>query len=132
MKITLDTLPTIIFELKPGDRIFLKGNLWAGKTTFSQALIKKFLRDDAVQVTSPTYTYYQTYPNNLYHFDLYRVSAVEDIDRIGAREIFDDPESICIIEWPEILDGVVKPTKIITMTYQEDWREVSIMDCQAL
>lgn len=103
MKITLDTLPDFLFDLVPGDRIFLIGNLGAGKTTFAQALIRKFLKNTEASITSPTYTYYQSYPGNLYHFDLYRVDHPDDIIRIGAEEIFDDPESICIIEWPEIL-----------------------------
>lgn len=131
MKITLETLPQILFNLNPGDRIFLKGNLGAWKTTLAQALIKRFLNDSQKIITSPTYTYYQSYENNLYHFDLYRVEHVDDIIRIGAEEIFDDPTSICIIEWPEILWDRVKPTKIITLSEQDGWREVSILDCQA-
>ena len=115
MRITLETLPDILFDLKPGDRIFLKGGLGAGKTTFSQALIRHFLKNESLHVTSPTYTYYQSYPHNLYHFDLYRIEHPEDIIRIGAEEIFDNPDSICIIEWPEILAEHVQPTKIITL-----------------
>lgn len=131
MKITLETLPNILFDLHPGDRIFLKGNLWAGKTTFSQALIRKYLKDPLREVTSPTYTYYHTYPDNLYHFDLYRLGHIDEIVRIGAEEIFDNPESICIIEWPEILDDTIKATKIVTLMEIDEWRDVSIVDCQA-
>lgn len=131
MNITLENLPNFLFELKPGDRIFLMGNLWAGKTTFAQALIRYFLKNTELVVHSPTYTYYHAYPNNLYHFDLYRVEQKEDIIRIGAEEIFDDPKSICIIEWPEILWDTVTPTKVIKLTETEQWREISISDCQA-
>lgn len=130
MKITLDTLPDFLFDLVPGDRIFLIGNLGAGKTTFAQALIRKFLKNPEASITSPTYTYYQSYPDNLYHFDLYRVEHPDDIIRIGAEEIFDDPESICIIEWPEILWENISPTKVIKLTENELWREISITDCQ--
>lgn len=130
MKITLDTLPDFLFDLVPGDRIFLIGNLGAGKTTFAQALIRKFLKNTEASITSPTYTYYQVYPDNLYHFDLYRVEHPDDIIRIGAEEIFDDPESICIIEWPEILWENISPTKVIKLTENELWREISITDCQ--
>lgn len=131
MKITLETLPDFLFDLNPGDRIFLIGNLGAGKTTFAQALIRKFLKNPEASITSPTYTYYQTYPNNLYHFDLYRVEHPDDIIRIGAEEIFDNPESICIIEWPEILRESVTPTHIIRLSETEEWREISISNCQA-
>lgn len=116
MKITLETLPEVLFDLVPGDRIFLIGQLGAGKTTFAQALIRRFLGNPEATITSPTYTYYQTYPNNLYHFDLYRVEHADDLIRIGAEEIFDNPNSICIIEWPEKTFETVKPTKIITLT----------------
>ena len=130
MKITLETLPDFLFDLRPGDRIFLKWKLWAGKTTFSQALIRRFLWDETLAITSPTYTYYQKYPNNLYHFDLYRVEHVDEIVRIGAEEIFDDPESICLIEWPEILGTTLAPTRIVELS--EDWpdRTISITNCQ--
>lgn len=131
MKITLDTLPDFLFDLHPGDRIFLIGNLGAGKTTFAQALIRRFLKNPEASITSPTYTYYQTYPDNLYHFDLYRVEHADDIIRIGAEEIFDNPESICIIEWPEILWESVTPTHIIRLTETGEWREISISNCQA-
>ncbi len=130
MKITLETLPEVLFDLVPGDRIFLIGQLGAGKTTFAQALIRRFLWNPEATITSPTYTYYQTYPNNLYHFDLYRIEHVDDLIRIGAEEIFDNPNSICIIEWPEKTFETVKPTKIITLTEIEGWREISITNCQ--
>lgn len=119
MKITLETLPDFLFDLHPGDRIFLIGNLGAGKTTFAQALIRRFLKNPEASITSPTYTYYQSYPKNLYHFDLYRVEHADDVIRIGAEEIFDNPENICIIEWPEILGESVSPTKVIKLTENE-------------
>ncbi len=130
MKITLENLSSFLFDLHPGDRIFLEGNLGAGKTTFSQALIKKHLGNTHLSVTSPTYTYYQQY-GDIYHFDLYRVESKEDITRIGAEEIFDDPDSICLIEWPEKCFGTVEPTKRIILKETEAWREISIMNCQA-
>lgn len=130
MNITLDTLPDFLFDLHPGDRIFLVGNVWAGKTTFAQALIQRFLNDTAIHIPSPTYTYYHSYPKNLYHFDLYRAFHTDDIIRIGAEEILDNSESICIIEWPGILDGTVNPTKIVKLTETKQWREISITDCQ--
>jgi tRNA threonylcarbamoyl adenosine modification protein YjeE len=115
MKITLETLSDFLFDLAPGDRIYLIGKLGAGKTTFAQALIRRFLDNSNISITSPTYTYYQSYPKNLYHFDLYRVDHEEDLIRIGAEEVFDDSESICIIEWPEKTYGTVTPTKIIEL-----------------
>lgn len=130
MKITLETLPEVLFDLVPWDRIFLVGQLGAGKTTFAQALIRRFLSNPEAIITSPTYTYYQSYPNNLYHFDLYRIEHADDLVRIGAEEIFDNPESICIIEWPEKTFETIQPTKIIKLEEIEWWREISITNCQ--
>ena len=130
MKITLETLPEVLFDLVPWDRIFLVGQLGAGKTTFAQALIRRFLSNPEAIITSPTYTYYQSYPNNLYHFDLYRIEHTDDLVRIGAEEIFDNPESICIIEWPEKTFETIQPTKIIKLEEIEGWREISITNCQ--
>jgi len=132
MKITLKNLPSFLFLLKPGDRIFLKWPLWSWKTTFSQALIRNFLKDQSLSITSPTYTYYTQYPNDLYHFDLYRITHKNDIMRIWAEEIFDDPQSICIIEWPEIVEDIIEPTRIIELYDNEQWKEISITNCQAV
>ncbi len=131
MLVKKEQLEKILFTLHPGDRIFLQGTLGAGKTTFAQGLIRKFLRDPHLVVPSPTYTYYQSYPENLHHFDLYRVTHESDILRIGAQEIFDDPESICIIEWPERLEWIITPTKKVTFSLHDEWREIAIENCQA-
>lgn len=128
-ELTLETLPNFLFDLVPGDRVFLRGLIGAGKTTFAQALIRRHLGNPQASVPSPTYTYYHQY-GNLYHFDLYRIENPEDITRIGAEEIFDDPESICIIEWPEILGDLVLPTKIVDLQLTEEGRHISIQDCQ--
>lgn len=99
---TLENIDSILFDLMPGDRIFLRGELGAGKTTLTQKLIQRYLKD-TIMVSSPTYTYYQKYGDNVYHFDLYRAQDEYDLMRIGADEILDDPDTICIIEWPERL-----------------------------
>lgn len=103
MIVTLENIDDITFDLRPGDRIFLRGNLGAGKTTFARKLIQKYLNNSEIQITSPTYTYYQKYGDHLYHFDLYRAHDILDIIRTGAQDILDQEDSICIIEWPEIL-----------------------------
>ena len=61
-------------------------------------------------VKSPTYVYYNRYRDSIYHFDLYRLQSYEDFVNIGGEEILDNPENICIIEWPEILDRYYEPT----------------------
>ena len=130
MIVTLDTIDDIVFDLHPGDRVFLRGKLGVGKTTFARKLIQKYLWNTDTSITSPTYTYYQKYGTGLYHFDLYRAQDFTDIVRVGAQDIFDDPDSICIIEWPDIIENNVSPTYIIDIISTELWREFSIVNCQ--
>lgn len=128
MHIHQKNLKKLLFPLSPGDRIFLRWVPGAGKTTFTQELIRHHLKNDSLTIVSPTYTYYQKYGDNLYHFDLYRATSIEDIMRIGADEIFEDPDAICLIEWPEIVKDSVRPTKIVNITLQDEERHFEILD----
>ncbi|MDD5376700.1 MAG: tRNA (adenosine(37)-N6)-threonylcarbamoyltransferase complex ATPase subunit type 1 TsaE [Candidatus Gracilibacteria bacterium] len=112
---------------KKGERVFLRGDLGAGKTTISKYLISLLLGTET-SVKSPTYVYYNRYGTNIYHFDLYRLQSYDDFVNIGGEEILDNPENICLIEWPELLVGRYKPTIDVEIfkTEKEDEREVEI------
>lgn len=71
-------------------------------------------------IRSPTYTYYQKYGENIYHFDLYRLDVFQNFDSIGGGDIFDDEKNICLIEWPEILTVHYLATKTIHITLLDD------------
>ena len=121
------SLSDIVFPLVLWDRIALIGDLGAGKSTFIRALLRAHFRDRDLIVRSPTYTYYQKYSENIYHFDLYRVESREDLLLIGAEDILADPDSICLIEWPEILWESQKWTKKISIEIMENGaREIKI------
>ncbi|SEW32752.1 tRNA threonylcarbamoyladenosine biosynthesis protein TsaE [Chryseobacterium wanjuense] len=80
----------------------LKGNLGAGKTTFTQFLLKNLESED--EVSSPTYSIvneYNTPKGKVYHFDLYRLKNIEEAYDIGIEEYLDNA-FLCIIEWPEV------------------------------
>ncbi len=126
MHIQQKDLKKLLFPLVPGERVFLRGVPGAGKTTFTQELIRNHLHDDTISILSPTYTYYQKYGDNIYHFDLYRAETLSDIMRIGADEILDDPSTICLIEWPEIVEKTIQPTKIVAITICGDERHFEI------
>jgi tRNA threonylcarbamoyladenosine biosynthesis protein TsaE len=84
--------------------LLLKGNLGAGKTTFSQFLLKNLGSQD--EVSSPTYSIvneYDTPKGNVFHFDLYRMKSAEEVEDIGIHEYLDNAY-LCIIEWPEIYE----------------------------
>lgn len=128
MSTQLSDLKKLLFILSPWDRIFLKGIPGAGKTTFAQELIRQHLWDDTLVVISPTYTYYQKYGDNVYHFDLYRAKTLTDIMRIGADEIFEDPDAICLIEWPDLIDAIITPTKVVDIVMGNGERDFIISD----
>jgi tRNA threonylcarbamoyl adenosine modification protein YjeE len=69
-------------------------------------------------VRSPTYTYYQKY-NTIYHCDLYRLEDYSTWVSIGGEEIAQSPDSILLIEWPEILGTSIVPTKKVSIEMME-------------
>ncbi len=84
---------------KKGDILLLFGDLGAGKTVFAKGFVSYFSK---AQVVSPTFTIVNTYKGdiNIYHFDLYRINSVEELEEIGFEEyLYSD--NICLIEWPE-------------------------------
>lgn len=88
--------------------IYLQGELGAGKTTLMRGLLQKLAYQASVK--SPTYTLVEEYNLagfNLYHFDLYRLKNTQELLNLG----FDDylhSNSVCVIEWPEMLDGWIQ------------------------
>ena len=91
--------------------ISLVGDLGAGKTTFT----KEFIRARGVgeTVTSPTYTYLNEYNapdgTKIYHFDLYRLSSLEEAHELGFAEYFDltKLDGIVLVEWASNCAGIL-------------------------
>lgn len=93
----------IIPQLKH-NLLLLKGNLGAGKTTFTKSLVKALGSDD--NVDSPTYALVNEYHSpkgKIFHFDLYRVESIEELYDIGIDEYLDSG-FLSIIEWPEVYE----------------------------
>lgn len=110
----LEDISSLEIAINKGNIIFLYWDLRAWKTTLSKHIINDILwiKED---VRSPTYTYYNKYGENIYHFDLYRLKNYDEFFAIGWEEILDNPDNICIIEWPEILEKYFKADIIIRL-----------------
>lgn len=95
----------------------LRGELGAGKTTFAKGLLKELgVKKEAV---SPTFTLLKQYNLSgnwkgwtLYHFDLYRLKSAQDFVNEGFSEIFKEPKSIILIEWPERISDILPKERI--------------------
>ena len=107
-------------KLKPGNIVFLYGEMGVGKTTFIRYLIN-FLQEDnqlkITEVTSPTFNLLNQYQINqikIDHYDLFRLKTVEEIKNL---DLFDDnTNTITLIEWPQIIKE--KPKNLIELNFE--------------
>lgn len=86
---------------KPGEIYTLNGDLGVGKTVFTQGVAAGL--GILEHVNSPTFTIVQVYESGrlpFYHFDVYRIGDVEEMDEIGYEDYFYG-NGLCIIEWAE-------------------------------
>ena len=127
---TAELARRIAEQLQPGDCLLLAGPIGAGKTHFARSLIQS-LMPVPEDVPSPTFTLVQTYelPRcDLWHADLYRLAALEEIEELGLVEAFD--EAICLIEWPDRL-AELTPSHALQLSLsldpaQEDSRHLTL------
>lgn len=106
-------------EAKPGDVLTLVGDLGVGKTVFTQGFA------DGLGITepisSPTFTIVQVYEEGrlpFYHFDVYRIGDIEEMEEIGYDDYFFG-EGICLIEWAQLIEEIL-PENIISVTIEKD------------
>lgn len=109
--------------LRPGDVVCLRGDLGAGKTTFTRGLISA-LMGAPTHVPSPTFTLVQTYETPvglLWHFDLYRLEDhPHALEELGWAEAAD---AIAIVEWPCRAEAQMPPYRLdITLEPKGDGR----------
>ena len=118
--------------IKPGDIIFIQGEIGVGKTTFVRFLINHLEVENSIKksdILSPTFNIVYNYEIgkiNIQHYDLYRLKNYRDILELGIFE--NGKDSIKIIEWPELIKK--KPTNRIDLVFKYselmDYRKVNI------
>ncbi len=104
---------------KPGQVYTLNGDLGVGKTVFTQGVAAGLGITEPV--SSPTFTIVQVYEEGrlpFYHFDVYRIGDIEEMEEIGYDDYFFG-EGICLIEWAELI-GDILPEKRIEITIEKD------------
>ena len=103
----------------PGQVLCLDGDLGVGKTVFTQGFAAGLAIDGPVN--SPTFTIVQVYEEGrlpLYHFDVYRIGDVEEMDEIGYEDYFYG-EGVALIEWSTLIEEII-PETAIHVTIEKD------------
>jgi len=107
--------------------IALQGDLGTGKTTFTRGFLHAL--GHAGKVKSPTYTILETYSLAQYsvnHFDLYRLADPEELELIGAHEVFSG-QNVNLVEWPEQGEGWLPDMDMwINFEYKNEGRHVTV------
>lgn len=106
-------------QAEPGQIYCLDGELGVGKTVFAQGFAVGLGIEDVV--SSPTFTIVQQYDRGripLYHFDVYRIGDVEEMEEIGYEDCFYG-EGVCLIEWSRLIEEIL-PENIIQVRIEKD------------
>ena len=92
---------------KPGEVYCLSGDLGVGKTIFTKGFAAGLGITEPV--SSPTFTIVQIYEEGrlpLYHFDVYRIENIEEMEEIGYEDCFYG-DGVCLVEWAELIREIL-------------------------
>ena len=110
---------TIGREALPGQVYTLNDDLGVGKTVFTQGVAAGLGIQEPVN--SPTFTIVQVYEEGrmpFYHFDVYRIGDVEEMEEIGYQDYFYG-EGLCMIEWAQLIEEII-PENARHITIEKD------------
>ena len=118
---------------KKGEIYCLSGDLGVGKTVFTQGFAKGLGINEAVN--SPTFTIIQQYEEGrmpFYHFDVYRIADIEEMEEIGYEDYFYG-EGVCLIEWAELIEELLPKNRTLVTIKKNldkgfDYREIIITE----
>lgn len=117
----------------PGEVYTLIGDLGVGKTVFTQGLAKGLKIEEPI--SSPTFTIVQVYEEGrlpFYHFDVYRIGDVEEMEEIGYEDYIYG-QGVCLIEWANLIEEIL-PDHYREITIEKDlekgfdYRKITILD----
>ena len=121
---------------EPGTVYTLVGDLGVGKTVLTQGLAEGLGITEGVN--SPTFTILQVYEEGrlpLYHFDVYRIGDVEEMDEIGYEDYFYG-DGVCLIEWANLIEEIL-PEKYTEIRIEKDlekgfdYRKITVTEVEA-
>ena len=102
-----------------GEIICLEGDLGVGKTVFTKGFAAGLGIEE--NIDSPTFTIVQEYIEGrlpLYHFDVYRIGDISEMDEIGYEDYFFG-EGVCLIEWASRIEELI-PASAVHVTIEKD------------
>lgn len=117
-KETIELGKKIASSLKKGMIIVLTGDLGSGKTKLTEGILKYFGLQE--EISSPTFTIVNEYNAKefkIFHFDVYRLSDVDEFFAIGGEEYFE--KGVSIVEWGEMIEEIL-PQDYIKITFSRD------------
>lgn len=122
---------------KPGEIYMLNGDLGVGKTVFTQGVAAGLGITE--HINSPTFTIVQVYESGrlpFYHFDVYRIGDIEEMDEIGYEDYFFG-NGLCIVEWAERIKELI-PAEAKQITIEKnlekgfDYRRILILQMPSM
>ncbi|WP_310601972.1 tRNA (adenosine(37)-N6)-threonylcarbamoyltransferase complex ATPase subunit type 1 TsaE [Anaerosporobacter sp.] len=113
------------------DIFCLLGDLGVGKTVFTQGFADGLQIEEPI--CSPTFTIVQEYQSGrmpFYHFDVYRIADVEEMDEIGYEDYFYG-EGVCLIEWANLIEEILPENYTVIKIEKElekgfDYRKITV------
>lgn len=115
---TINIAKFLAKSLSSGDTVVLTGELGSGKTKFTEGFLSYFGLEN--EISSPTFNIVNQYSKNsvnIYHFDVYRLSDIEEFYAIGGEEYFE--KGICLIEWGELIEDAL-PLEYIHISFEKN------------
>ena len=106
-------------KAKAGQVITLVGDLGVGKTVFTKGLARGLGITEPV--SSPTFTIVQEYREGrlpLYHFDVYRIGDLEEMEEIGYEDYFYG-DGVCLVEWANVIEELI-PEHAVSVVIEKD------------